>query len=526
MQVIINSKKIDFNEGETILDLAKRKNIEIPTLCYHSYFQPQARCRLCVVEVDGKLKTSCDTKLKDGMNILTDSGKVKKSRRITRELLKEREKRFKPVQDKTPVVIDHSKCILCGNCIFACSLIQEVNAIGEKGRGIKTKISSLYDKGLENSPCTFCGQCTHGCNCEAIKERDDTEKLTKALKSKKHVIVQTAPSIRASLGEMFEMPPGSLVTGKMAAALRKLGFDKVFDSDFGADITTYEETHEFLERLEKGGPFPLFTSCCPAWVKFVEYGYREFAKNISTCKSPIMMFGAVAKSYYAKKAAVNPKNIVVVAVVPCIAKKFEIERDEMKNSGMKNVDIALTTREMGKLLKNKGINLNKLQESEFDNPLGVSSGGGAIYGVTGGVAETVIRSAKRLFGEKTDNIEFKDLRGFEGIKEAKVELNGKEIRIAVAHGLSNVRKILEIIKKGKKYHLVEMMACPGGCIGGGGQPKSSDKDILKKRSSALYCQDRKLEIRVANDNPILIEVYKNFLKKPLGKKSHELLHTR
>jgi len=239
-----------------------------------------------------------------------------------------------------------------------------------------------------------------------------------------------------------------------------------------------------------------------------------------------MMFGAVAKSYYAKKAAVNPKNIVVVAVVPCIAKKFEIERDEMKNSGMKNVDIALTTREMGKLLKNKGINLNKLQESEFDNPLGVSSGGGAIYGVTGGVAETVIRSAKRLFGEKTDNIEFKDLRGFEGIKEAKVELNGKEIRIAVAHGLSNVRKILEIIKKGKKYHLVEMMACPGGCIGGGGQPKSSDKDILKKRSSALYCQDRKLEIRVANDNPILIEVYKNFLKKPLGKKSHELLHTR
>ncbi|MCK4634953.1 MAG: [FeFe] hydrogenase, group A [Candidatus Aenigmarchaeota archaeon] len=526
MQVKLNGKRVSFREGETILELTKRKGIEIPTLCYHPSFEPESRCRLCVVEIDGKLVTSCDTKIRNSMDILTDSKKVMKSRKIGKRLIEEREKRFKPVQDKNPVIIDHSKCILCGNCIKACNIIQNVHAIGEKGKGIETKVSAPFDLGLENSPCTFCGQCTHVCNCDAIRERDDSKKLMTTLKDKKkHVVVQTAPSIRASLGELFGMPHGSLVTGKMITAMRKVGFDMIFDTDFGADMTTYEETYEFLERLKNGGPFPMFTSCCPAWVRFVEYYYPGFIKNVSTAKPPIEMFGVVAKNFYAKNTGINPKNVVVVAVVPCTAKKFEIERPEMKNYGLKNVDITLTTREIGAILKKKKIDFKKLKESKFDNPLGESSGGGAIYGVTGGVLETILRAANCALGEKTIKIEFKSIRGLKGIREATVKIGGKNVKVAVAHGLSNIRKILELIKSGKKkYHFVEMMACPGGCIGGGGQPKSLDKDILKKRSSALYCQDRKLKIRIANNNPVLIEFYKEVVKKPLSKKAHELLH--
>lgn len=527
MQVILNGKNVSFKEKETILELARRHDIEIPALCYHPSIKPESRCRACVVEVDGKLVTSCDTPVRKDMIILTDSKRVMKSRRITKKLLEERGKRIKPPKESDPLVIDLSKCILCRNCVAVCDLIQDVHAIGETGRGIKTKVSPLFDLGLENSPCTFCGQCTHVCNCDAIRERDDSKKLMKALKDRgKHVVVQTAPSIRASIGELFGMPAGSLVTGEMVTALKKVGFDRVFDTDFGADMTTYEETHEFLERLKKGGPFPMFTSCCPAWIRFAEYYYPEFLKNISTSKSPIQMFGAVAKTFYAKKHGIDLKDLVVVTVVPCIAKKFEVDRKEMKVLGFKGVDMALTTREMGEILKKNGVNFKKLKKSEFDNPLGESSGGGAIYGVTGGVLETVLRSAKHILEEKLEKIEFKEVRGFGGIREATVKIGGKNVKVVVAHGLSNIRKVLELIKKGKKYHFVEFMSCPGGCIGGGGQPKSVDKDILKKRSSALYRQDRKLKIRVANDNPVLIEFYKEVVKKPLSKKAHELLHTK
>jgi iron-only hydrogenase group A len=524
MQVMLNSKKVSFNEGVTVLELTIKEGIEIPTLCYHDKFRPEARCRLCVVEIDGKLVTSCDTQLKEGMNILTDSEKVKKSRRITRKLIEEKENRIKFTKSDEPIIRNEAKCILCKGCVNVCEKLQEVNAIAESRRGIKTRISCAFDYELSNSPCTFCGQCIFACNSDAITERDDTEELIKALKDeKKHVIVQTAPSIRASLGEMLDMPEGSLVTGKMVTALRMLGFDNVFDTDFAADMTTYEETNEFLERLKENKNLPLLTSCCPAWIRFAEYYYPEFLKNLSTCKSPQMMFGAVAKIYYAKKSGINPKNIVVVSVMPCTAKKFEISRPEMKKS--EAVDISITTRELANMLKKKKIDLKELKETEFDNPLGSSSGSAAIYGVTGGVTESVLRSAKYILGEKIDEIEFKEVRGFEGIKEATVEVGGKKISIAVAHGLGNIRKVLEMIKSGKNYHIVEMMACPGGCIGGGGQPKSTDNDILKKRSSALYQQDRKLEIRIANKNPTLIEVYEKFIGRPLGKKAYKLLHT-
>jgi len=525
MYVTLNDKIVSFNEGETILELTKRKNIDTPTLCYHHSFRPEPRCMLCIVEVNGKLVTSCDTIIKEDMIIKTDTQKVKKSRKITRKLLEERIERIKPPQEIDPIIIDHSKCILCRNCIEACDVIQNIHAIGESGRGIKTKVSTQFDIKLSDSPCTFCGQCTIVCNCDAIRERDDTKKVIEALENKKkHVIIQAAPSIRASIGELFDMPPGSLVTGKMVTALRELGFDKVFDTDFGADMTTYEETYEFIRRIENKGPFPMFTSCCPAWVRFAEYHYPEFLKNISTSKSPIQMFGAVAKTFYAKKTKINPKNIVLVAVVPCIAKKFEIDRKEMNILGLKGVDISLTTRELAKMLKKNNINLKRLKDSKFDNPLGESSGGGAIYGVTGGVMETVLRAAYLALGEKSKKIEFRCVRGFDGIREASIKINGKNIKLAVAHGLSNIRKIMELIKSGKKkYHFVEFMSCPGGCIGGGGQPKSST-DVLEKRASALYKQDKKLKIRVANKNPVLIEFYKEIVKEPLSEKAHELLH--
>lgn len=522
MNITINGRKVEAGDM-TILELAKREGIEIPTLCYHEEFGPERRCRMCVVEVNGKMMSSCDTKLKDGMIIVTDSEKVRKFRNITKRLMELREKRMKKENIDEPIVYDVSKCILCTSCAKVCEKIQNVNSIDEANRGIKTKIANPFDYDALNSPCTFCGQCIFFCPNDAIFERNDIEKVLKALvDKKKHVIVQTAPSIRASIGELFGMP-GQLVTGNLAAALRKLGFKKVFDTNFGADITTFEETNEFIERLEKK-KLPHITSCCPAWIRLAEYYYPELIEKISTTKSPHMMLGALAKTYYAEKNGINPRDIIVVSVMPCTAKKFEIERPQTKINGMKSVDIVITTRELGELLKLKGIDLKKMKEEEFDNPLGISSGGAAIYGVTGGVTENVLRSALYILGEKHGKIEFSEVRGFEGIKEASIKLGGKEIRIAVANGLGNVRKLLEMVKKGGKYDVIEIMACPGGCIGGGGQPKSSDKDIVRKRAAALFAQDKKLPFRVANENPGLKEVYK-YLGKPLNKKSKKIIHT-
>lgn len=522
MQVTINGKKVEAG-NMTILELAVREGIEIPTLCYKKEFGPEGRCRICVVEADGKLVTSCNTMIREGMNIITDSERAIKSRNITKRLIEQRERRINPVIIDEPIIYDTSKCVLCKSCVKVCEKIQCVNSICEANRSIKTKIENPFDYDAENSPCTFCGQCIFFCDREAISERDDTKKVMDALNDKtKHVIVQTAPSIRGSIGEMFGMT-GELVTGKLASALRELGFYRVFDTDFSADLTTVEETNELVERLEKNH-LPHLTSCCPAWIRFAEYYYPELLGNISTTKSPHMMMGSLIKTYYAEKEGIDPKDIVVVSIMPCTAKKFEITRKETFINGLPVVDIVLTTRELGRLLKSEGIDLKKMKDSEFDNPLGISSGGAAIYGVTGGVTENVLRSASFMLGKKLEKIEFECVRGFEGIKEAEVELGGKKIRIAVTSGLGNIRKLLDSMKAGKKYDIIELMACPGGCINGGGQPKSSDPGIVKKRADALFRQDEKLGFRIANQNPGVQEVYK-FLEKPLSIKSKRIIHT-
>lgn len=523
MKISINGKELETGEM-TILELAMKEGIKIPTLCYRKEFGPEGRCRICVVEVNGKLATSCDTKLKEGMKIFTDSESVNKSRRMTIHLIEEREKRIKPSVIGEPITYDISKCIICKACVKVCDKIQNVNSMTEAGRGRKTRIANPFDFDALNSPCTFCGQCIFFCERDAIEERNDIKHVLTALSDrKKHVIVQAAPSVRASLGELFEMP-GELVTGKMASALRQLGFAKVFDTNFAADVTTFEETHEFIERLE-AKRLPHLTSCCPAWIRFVEYYYPELIEKISTTKSPHMMLGALAKTYYAKKNRINPKDIVVVSIMPCTAKKFEITRPETYLDGMKSVDIVLTTRELGKLLKMKGIDLKKMKESEFDNPLGLSSGGAAIYGITGGVTENVLRSACYINSQKPYKIEFEAVRGSDGIKEATIKLGNKEIKLAVVSGLGNIRKIMEMVKEGKNYDIIELMACPGGCINGGGQPKSDDPQIIQKRAAALFTQDRKLPFRVANENPGISEIYK-FLGKPLVKKTKSILHTK
>jgi NADP-reducing hydrogenase subunit HndD len=522
MQITLNGKK--HNTGEmTILELARQQGVKIPTMCYHREFGPAGRCRMCVVEADGKLAASCSTKLKEGMNILTDSEMVKKSRAITKRLIEYREKRMGQEESQEPIIRDNSRCISCKACVKVCETIQNVNAITDIRRGRKTKVSTPFELGFSNSPCTFCGQCTLLCDRDAVTERNDVQYVMSLLKDKKkHVIVQTAPSVRASLGEMFGMQ-GELVTGKMAAALRKLGFYRVFDTDFAADVTTYEETHEFLERLEKN-KLPHLTSCCPAWIRFAEYYYPEFLEKISTTKSPHMMMGSLIKTQYARKECLDPKNIIVVSIMPCTAKKFEITRPETKMNGMNNVDVVLTVRELGELLKLNKIDLKKMNDEEFDSPLGISSGGAAIYGVTGGVTENVLRSASYMINGEQGKIEFKCVRGFDGIKEAKLRLGDRDVSLAVVSGLGNIRKLLELMKDGKKYDIVELMACPGGCINGGGQPKSCDNDIINKRANALFDQDKKLMMRVANKNPGLKEVYE-FLEKPLSKKSKEILHT-
>lgn len=522
MIVTLNGRKIETGEM-TVLELARREGIHIPTMCYQKEFGPERRCRMCLVEVNGKIMTSCDTMLKEGMVIETDSEKIRKYREISKNLLKKREDRIHKAESNEPIVYDFSKCVLCTSCVKVCERMQEVHSICEAHRGIQTEIANPFGYDAINSPCTFCGQCTHFCPNEAIFERNDIGKVLAALEdNKKHVIVQTAPSIRASIGEMFGMP-GELVTGKLAAALRQLGFDSVFDTNFGADVTTYEETHEILEKIRTGN-FPHFTSCCPAWIRFAEYYYPEFLEKISTTKSPHMMLGALSKTFYAERKGISPKDIVVVSVMPCIAKKFEIERPNTDIQGLKSVDIVITTRELGKLIKMKKIDLKKINDEKFDMPLGVSSGGAAIYGVTGGVTENVLRSASDILGEKQANLEFRAVRGFEGIKEDKMKIAGVEILVAVVSGLGNARKVLDGVKKGKKYDVIEVMACPGGCINGGGQPKSEDPEILRKRAKALFRQDEILPFRVANKNPVLKEVYE-FLGAPLSKKAREILHT-
>lgn len=523
-----------------------------------------ASCRVCLVEdvKKGNLIPACATFAKDGMEIRTDSQRVIRARRAVvelilsdhptdclkcaknldcqlqklaadlniREIKYPGEKRNLPIDDSSySLVRDPNKCILCRRCETMCNEVQTVGALAEIGRGFMTHVGSTFSRPMFDTTCTFCGQCLAVCPTGALTEKSNVSEVWKILHRKNHedlVIVQVAPAVRVALGEEFGLEPGTEVTGQMVTALRNLGFDRVFDTNFAADLTIMEEAHEFIERLGEGKP--ILTSCCPGWVNFMEHQFSDLIDIPSTCKSPHEMFGAIAKSYYAEKIGMDPAKITVVSVMPCIAKKYEAKRDELNEEGFSDVDIVITTRELASMIKEAGIDLINTEKSDFDNPLGESTGGGTIFGASGGVIEATIRTAyDTLTGESLDKVEYEELRGLRGVKKAVVNINGKEIHIGVVNGLGNTRKILEKIRSGEeKLDAIEVMACPGGCVGGGGQPyHKGDLTILKKRAEGLYSIDKEKTYRKSYENPSIKKLYEEYLGEPGSERAHELLHT-
>jgi NADH-quinone oxidoreductase subunit G len=567
--VTINNRQIQVEEGTTILEAAKLLNIKIPTLCHLNLHDTKmvnqtASCRVCMVEVDGRrnLAPSCATPVFDKMVVKTNSLRAIHARRTVVELLlsdhpkdclvcakntdcelqslaadlavrdipyKGEMSTYEVDESSYSIVRNLDKCILCRRCETMCNKVQTVNVLSGVERGFQTVVAPAFNLPMTDTACTFCGQCVAVCPTAALTEVNNVPKVWRALKNKdKFVIVQTAPAVRVALGEEFGLEPGTSVTGKMAAALRALGFDKVFDTDFAADLTIMEEASEFVHRLEHGGRLPILTSCCPGWVKFFEHQFPDLLDIPSSCKSPHEMFGAVAKTYLAEKLGIDPKNVVVVSVMPCLAKKYEAARPELSNDGMQDVDIVITTRELANMLKEAGIDFNSLENSDFDHPLGESTGASVIFGATGGVLEAALRTAYEWLTKETlENVEFHALRGLDGVKEATVKINDMDVNVAVAHGLGNARKILEAIRAGEaNYHAIEIMACPGGCIGGGGQPYiHGDVEILKKRAEAIYGEDRGKTKRKSHENEAVLKLYEEFLGEPYGEKAHELLHT-
>ncbi|NLV92392.1 MAG: 2Fe-2S iron-sulfur cluster binding domain-containing protein [Firmicutes bacterium] len=575
--VTVDGKRVSVPVGSTVLEAAQAAGIDIPTLCHHPDQQVKAVCRICVVEIEGirSLAAACAFPASDGMMVRTNTPRVRTARRTILELmlahhpqdclqchrnldcelqdlahrLGVREIAFPPVlrglpsDDSNPAIVrEPDKCINCRRCVEACHETQSVGILEAVNRGFDTYVASAAGLPLEELSCVYCGQCVVACPTGALHEQDDTAKVWEALADPNlHVVVQTAPAIRASLGEEFDLPVGTRVTKKVTAALRRLGFDRVFDTDFTADLTIIEEGNELLERIRNQGALPLLTSCSPGWIKFIESYYPELLAHVSTCKSPQQMFGALAKTYYAEKSGIDPKDIFVVSIMPCTAKKFEANRPEMSASGYPDVDVVLTTRELARMLREAGIDLATLPDEDYDEPLGISTGAGAIFGATGGVMEAALRTVYELVtGTELEDLEFTAVRGLEGIKEAAVKLpvaeaamageNGQstelEIKVAVAHGLANARTLMEAIGSGKAdYHFVEIMSCPGGCIGGGGQPIPSNSEIKEKRIAAIYEEDRGLPLRKSHENPAVKALYAEFLGSPLGEKSHQLLHT-
>lgn len=573
IQLLINNRPVQAEAGANILDAARDAGYDVPSLCYLKGVSAPGTCRVCLVEVEKNnnktLVASCVSPVEEGMKVYTDTPRVRHARRRVVELLLSEHKRecttcvrnlncelqsladrmrvrdipFQGeniehiVDDTNPFIVrDYNKCIKCRRCEAVCRDVQGVGALAAQHRGFRTVIGPAFKKNLAEAACTACGQCVMACPTGALTEKESIDEVLNALADPdKFVVVQTAPSIRVTLGEAFGMPVGTVVTGKLAAALRRLGFDRVFSTDFAADVTIMEETHELLERLEKKEQLPLISSCSPGWVKFCEHFYPEFLDNLSTCKSPQEMMGALVKTYFAEREGLDPDKIVVVAVMPCTAKKFEAARDELVTRGRRDVDHVLTTRELARMIRQAGLDFAALPDENYDQPLGLSSGAGNIFGGTGGLTEAVIRTAFALADPESREpvIELKELRGNRGIKEAVIDLpKGQKLKIAVAHGTRNARRLLERVKRGEKFDFLEIMACPGGCIGGGGQPifgtgdqRELSAEHRRKRAEALHKIDLSKKLRKAHENPAVKKIYDDFLGRPLSKKAKELLHT-
>lgn len=563
VKVTINGKTYEVPEDFTILEACQRAGVYVPTLCNHPRLEPTGACRVCVVEVEGArtLQPACATKVQDGMVIRTNTERVKTAVRFNLALLLSRhpndcmtceangrcefqdliyqynvEDMFPKFQlgepvydDSSPSIVrDLEKCVVCGRCVRACAEIQGMNIYSMAERGAHSLPLTAFNLPVAETDCINCGQCSVFCPTGAIIENSAVLKMLEILeKHDKVLVVQTAPSTRVAISEEFGMEPGSISTGKLVAALRRLGFDYVFDTNFSADLTIMEEGTELLHRIKNGGPFPMFTSCCPAWINLMEKKYPQFIKNVSSARSPQQMLGPVVKTYFAKKIGVKPEDIFMVSIMPCTAKKDEAQRPQLTIDGMPTVDLVLTTRELARLIRIKKIPYASLPEEEYDDPLGESTGAAALFGVTGGVMEAALRTAYELgTGKQLPKLVFDDVRGLEGIKEATIDFNGREFRVAVAHGTANVRKLLDKIVAGEVYYdFVEIMACPGGCIGGGGQPYSLDKDILEKRMKGIYTIDELSVIRKSHENPSIKRLYEDFLGEPNSHLAHELLHT-
>ena len=568
VNIKINNMPLSVPKGISILEAARTAGIEIPTLCYLKKINEIGACRICMVEVKGarSLVTACVYPVNEGMEIFTNTERVRKSRKTTLELILsthdrkclscirsgtcelqqlckefgvDDEGRFdgaNPVHEYDDSAIhmirDNGKCILCRRCVAACQA-QHISVIGANARGFDTHIGSAFEKPLDSVACVSCGQYIVNCPTGAIYEKDDTAKVLEAINDpEKFVVVHTAPSIRVTLGECFGMHIGTNVQGKMVAALRRLGFDKVFDTDFGADLTIVEEANEFLGRVQNGGVLPMITSCSPGWIKYCEHYYPDMLDHLSTCKSPQQMSGAIIKTWYAEKMGIDPKDIVVVGIMPCTAKKFETKRDDQAASGYPDVDYSLTTRELGRMIESAGIYFKHLPDEEFDNPLGDSTGAAVIFGATGGVMEAALRTAvEKLSGEELKSLDFTEVRGTDGIKEASYTVNGMEVKVCVVSGLANANTIMEKVKNGTAdYHFIEIMGCPGGCVNGGGQPIQhavvrNFVDLRARRAAALYEADKDMPLRKSHESEAVKRLYAEFLGEPGSHKAHEVLHT-